>query len=96
MPPFDIVNSSQFRQQMASHLSRLKRSRRPTLLLQNGDTAAIVLSPRQYHELANAAEEGRWLRRLEEALLQANLGETVPIEAVAASLRSKDAPPPKP
>jgi PHD/YefM family antitoxin component YafN of YafNO toxin-antitoxin module len=89
MTPFDIVTYSQFRERMASHLSRLKKSSRPTFLLRNGEVAAVVMGLKHYHELANAAEEGRWLRRLEESLLQANLGETVHIDTVAESLRSK-------
>jgi len=95
MQLFNIVSYSVFREQMAGRLHRLKRSKRPTLLLQNGDTAAFVLSPAQYRELADAAEEGRWLRRLEQALHQAELGQTVSLESVARKLRARSDPPKK-
>lgn len=96
MQLFNIVNYSQFREQMASHLQRLKRSKRPTLLLQNGDMAAVVLSVKQYGELVDAAEEARWHRRLEEALAQARRAETIPLETVAARLANGEKRPAQP
>ena len=83
----DVYPLTDFRQHTADHLKRLKKSDRPTLLTQNGKTAAVVLSEALYEQLLTEAELGHSLSALQESL-----GDTrpdIPFKKVAARLRAK-------
>lgn len=46
-----ITSVSEFRQDAKSHLTKLKKSNQPLILTQNGRSAAVLLSPKDYQRL---------------------------------------------
>ena len=52
----DTFSVTDFRENTSGHIRRLKKSKKPTLLTQNGRAAAVVLSPDAYEQLAADAE----------------------------------------
>lgn len=83
----DVYALTDFRQKTASHLRRLRKADRPTLLTQNGKTAAVVLSESLYEKLLADAELGRSVAAIREALDDPR--QDVPLAKVAARLRAK-------
>lgn len=64
----NVYALTDFRARTSAHLKRLKKTDRPTLLTQNGKTAAVVLSEAQYEKLLADAELGRSIAAIREAL----------------------------
>lgn len=64
----NVYALTDFRARTSEHLKRLKKTDRPTLLTQNGKTAAVVLSEAQYEKLLADAELGRSIAAVREAL----------------------------
>lgn len=85
----DTTSYSEFRQNLSSHFKRLKKSRKPTLITQNGKTAAVVMSPQIYEELMSDAEESRSIARLQRSMLQARQGQGRLAKDVFADLYSR-------
>jgi len=63
----ETTTYSEFRENLSSHFKRLKKSDKPTLITQNGKTAAVVMSPSAYERLMSDAEESRSIERLKQA-----------------------------
>lgn len=82
----ETTTYSEFRQNLSSHFKRLKRSAKPTLITQNGKTAAVVMSPETYEQLVSDAEESRSIARLQHSRLQARQGLGRPADEVFADL----------
>jgi len=85
----DTTSYSEFRKNLSSHFKRLKKSRKPTLITQNGKTAAVVMGPDTYERLMSDAEEARSIARLNRAQAQARAGEGRPVAEVFADLRAE-------
>lgn len=83
----DVYALTDFRQNTAQHISRLKKAQRPTVLTQNGRTAAVVLSAALYDRLVADAELGRSIEGLRESLEDPR--PSIPFRKVAARLRAK-------
>lgn len=94
----ETTTYSEFRQNLSSHFKRLKRSAKPTLITQNGKTAAVVMGLETYEQLVSDAEEARSIARLQNSRRQARDGKTRPASDVFADLYariSRPAPRPK-
>ena len=63
----DIVPAAVFKRQQAAMLRRLRNSRRPLIITQHGQAAAVVLSPREYDRLAGELDLRQVLVRAEQA-----------------------------
>ncbi len=46
-----IIPLSQFRQESKDFLNRIRKTHEPLILTQNGESAAVVLSPQDYQRL---------------------------------------------
>ena len=75
---------TEFRQNLSDHLKRLKRADRPTVVLQSGRRAAVVVHPDRWEERESDAELGRLIRSIDDA----DRGETVDaVRAVRALVK---------
>jgi antitoxin YefM len=63
----DIVPAAVFKRQQSAILRRLRDSRRPVIITQHGQAAAVVLSPREYDRLTGELELREALARAEQA-----------------------------
>ena len=52
----DIVPAAVFKRQQSAMLRRIRESRRPLVITQYVQAAAVVISPSEYDRLVNAAE----------------------------------------
>lgn len=85
----DTSTYTDFRNNLAEHFKRIRRSRRPTVVMQNGKAAAVVLSPEQYESLTEEAEAMRTMEKIERALEDIRRGRTIPLEKAARDWRKK-------
>lgn len=85
----ETTSYSEFRENLSSHFKRLKKSGKPTLITQNGKTAAVVMAPETYESLMMDAEEARSIARLKKAQAQARAGKGRPAAEVFADLRAE-------
>lgn len=67
MPIPDSTSYSSFRQNLAGHFKRLKKADRPTVVLQRGKPAAVVVHPDMWDEREADADLGRLIRSIDEA-----------------------------
>lgn len=84
----DSTNLTDFRDHLASHLKRLQTSKKPMAVTQRGKIKGIMLSPRQYEALAEAAVIERSRQRLIQSLKDAEAGRTR--EALPAIKKLRD------
>jgi PHD/YefM family antitoxin component YafN of YafNO toxin-antitoxin module len=82
----DTTTYSEFRENLSSHFKRLKRSPKPTMITQNGKTAAVVMAPEAYERLVNDAEQARSIARLRRAQRSARAGKGRSVADVFADL----------
>jgi len=85
----EVHSLTDFLRNTKSHMSRMKRSKRPLVLTVNGRTEPIVQDARSYQallELADRAEAMEGIRRGLESMAR---GEGRPAEQVLEDLRKK-------
>lgn len=63
----DTCSVTEFRDNIADHLRRLRKADRPRMITQNGKAAAVVLSPEQFEDYAAAREFVETVRAVEES-----------------------------
>lgn len=80
----DIISVSEFKAKASDLLKKLKTSRQPLIITQNGKAAGVVLSPAAFDELT---ERTRFLTAVEEGLADAEAGRLHDHAAVAAEMR---------
>lgn len=85
----DTTNYSEFRENLAEHFKRLKKSRKPTVVLQKGRVAAVVLSPAQFEAYSDARETLEILRAIEEGRHEHITGKTIPWQTARKRLLTK-------
>ena len=85
-PSTDIQPLSAFRANAAGFLKKVRDSRRPLVLTQNGRSTAVVLDVEQYDALI---EELEVIREIREARAQLARGEGIPHEQAMAELRAR-------
>lgn len=85
----DVCPLTEFREDTASILKRLKKSPRPLLVTQDGRAAAIVMSPATFDRLADELEEARQLRLLHQSFEDVTKGRVRPAEDAFDDLLAK-------
>jgi PHD/YefM family antitoxin component YafN of YafNO toxin-antitoxin module len=85
----DTTTYSEFRENLAGHFKRLRKSRQPTVIIQNGKTAAVVMSPAAYERLLADAEEARTIEAIRQAQKEIRDGKGRPAAEVFAELKAK-------
>jgi prevent-host-death family protein len=66
MPLPESTNLTDFRAHLAAHLRRLQTSPRPIMVTQRGRVRGVVMSPKQYEELAEAMALQQLMQSLDE------------------------------
>jgi prevent-host-death family protein len=74
----DITSFTEHRQHLREHLRKIKKTGRPLYVTTNGQTDAVVLSPRAYDALAEKAELAESLALLERSASDIKKGRTQP------------------
>ncbi len=89
----DTTSYSEFRENLADHFKRLKKSSKPTVVLQKGKAAAVVLSPAQFEAYSDARETLDVLLAIEQGREDYAKGRTIPWEQARRELLAKARPP---
>lgn len=92
----ESTNLTDFRDNLATHLRRLQSSKRPMLVTQRGKVRGVMLSPKQYEELSEAAALEHSREQLLRSMDDAARGRVEPAEAALLKLRAKFERPAKP
>jgi PHD/YefM family antitoxin component YafN of YafNO toxin-antitoxin module len=74
----DITSFTEHRRRLREHFQRIKETDRPLFVTTNGETDAVVLSPRAYDELADRAALAESLALLERSMEDVRKGRTRP------------------
>ncbi len=82
----NIVPVSDFKAKAADWLRRLGESSEPVVITQNGKAAGVLLSPAAYDELT---ERFRFMRSVEQGLVDIKAGRITPHEEVVAEMRRR-------
>ena len=77
----DITNFTEHRRHLRDHLRQVRETGRPLYVTSNGETAAVVLSPEAYDELADKAELAESLALLDRSADAIRKGRTRPVKA---------------
>jgi PHD/YefM family antitoxin component YafN of YafNO toxin-antitoxin module len=85
----DITSFSEYRQHLREHHDRLKQTGRPLYVTTNGETDAIVLSPKAFDELMDKAELAESLREIEEGLEDVRAGRVRPFREAIRDIGRK-------
>ena len=85
----DITSFTEHRRHLRAHLDRVRETRRPLYITTNGKTAAVVMSPEAYDELADRAELAESLARIDRSFADIREGRTQPAEAALKKLAAE-------
>lgn len=85
----DAQPLTQFRENTAKQVKRLRTSHRPLLLTQNGRAACVVMSPQAYEDLLDEAELARSIRRVEESIDQFAKGRGLDARTALSAWKAK-------
>lgn len=87
----DITSFTEHRQNLRAHLRQVRRTGRPLFITTNGETDAVVLSPRAYDALAEKAELAEILALLQNSASDIKRGRSQPakkaLKGIAKRLR---------
>ena len=78
----DITSSTELRQNLRVHLDRLKSTGRPLYITTNGETDAVILSPRIFDELVEKAELADRLATIDKSVEDIKAGRVRPLREV--------------
>ncbi len=82
----DITSFTEHRRRLRDHLEQVQRTGRPLFVTTNGKTAAVVLSPEAYDELADKAELAASLARIDRGFTDIREGRTQPAKPALKKL----------
>lgn len=92
----DTQALTEFRERSAAVLKELSKSDRPLLLTQKGKAAGVVMSPKAYERLADAAHLSQSIAAARQSLQEFHQGKGRPaklaLDALEAKYRAKLAP----
>lgn len=74
----DITSITEHRAHMKDHLRQVRETGRPLFITSNGQTEAVVLSPKAFDQLADEAELARSHRMLERSAADIAVGRVQP------------------
>lgn len=70
----DITSFTEHRQHLRDHLNQVRSTGRPLFVTTNGETDAVVLSPKAFDELAEKAELAESLQQLDRSMEDVHVG----------------------
>jgi prevent-host-death family protein len=79
----NIVPLGEFKTHAARVLRDMKSSRAPVVITQNGKPAAVLLTPQEFDQLS---EQARFVRSVQEGLIQADAGQLISDEDLEKDL----------
>lgn len=85
----DTQALTDFRENTAAVLKKLADSNRPLLITQKGKAAGVIMSPRAYEALADAAELARSVEQVRLSIAQFEAGLVEPADKAFAKLEAK-------
>jgi hypothetical protein len=85
----DVHSLTDFLRNTKSHMSRMKRSKRPLILTVNGRAELIVQDARSYQPLLELADRAEAIEGIRRGLESMARGEGRPAEQVLEELRKK-------
>lgn len=85
----DITNFTDHRQHLRDHLNQVRKSGRPLFVTTNGETDAVVLSPKAYDDLAEKAELLENLSMIDRSMDDVKAGRTVDARQAMRQLADK-------
>ncbi len=85
-----IESVTEARKHLSEIIDRARRHETPTIITRRGRSEAVLLGIDEYHRLCEAAEryEDEWLNRLADQAESEGTEGSVPMEEMAALLRS--------
>ena len=88
----DTQALTEFREQTAHVLKKLARSGKPLLITQKGKAAGVVMSPRLYEAMADAAALARSIEGVRQSLADFHAGRVMPADEALQQLAKKHQP----
>jgi prevent-host-death family protein len=85
----DITNFTDHRQNLRSHLNRVKSTGRPLFVTTNGETEAVVLSAKAYDELMDRADQAGIQAMLSRSEADLKAGRSHDAKAARGALAAK-------
>lgn len=82
----DITSFTDVRQNLRRHLQRVKRTGRPLYITTNGETDAVVLSPRAFDALIEQAELAKSLAMLDRSMEDVVAGRVRPMKTAVRDI----------
>lgn len=82
----DITSFTDMRQNLRQHLTRVKRTGRPLYITTNGETEAIVLSPKAFDKLLDKAELAESLAVLDASTADIKAGRVRPLAQAVSDI----------
>ena len=70
----DITSFTEHRQHLRDHLNQVRSTGRPLFVTTNGETDAVVLSPKAFDELAEKAELAESLQQIDRGMEDVRAG----------------------
>lgn len=85
----DVYALTEFRENTAQHVKRLKKTKRATLLTQKGRAAAVIMSPEAYEKMAEEAELARSIQSVQRSIKEFDEGKGMTVDEAFAPLLKK-------
>ncbi len=82
----DIVPLSRFKARASQLFRKLHRGQRPLVITQNGQPAAVLITPQEYDRLC---EHGRFLEAVNRGIADSEAGRLIDDEALDADLQQE-------
>lgn len=85
----EIYSLTEFQRDAKTHISRLKKSRKPMVLTVNGRAEVVVQDAKSYQELLDALDHTEALAAIEQGLAEAKEGKGIPAREFLEKMRKK-------
>lgn len=85
----DVYALTEFRENAAEHVRRLKKTKRATLLTQKGRAAAVIMSPEAYEKMAEAVELARSIQSVQKSMKEFEQGKGMSVDEAFGPLLAK-------
>jgi len=85
----DTTSFNDFRDNLADHVDRIKRRKRPTLILRRGKASVVVVESADFKAYADARETIDLLRAIEKGQREHAEGRTIPWNKVKKDIRAR-------
>jgi prevent-host-death family protein len=90
MIKLDRINPiTDFVRNYKSYVSRIKKTGQPEVLTVNGKPECVLIDAKSYQEMADAAEEARFIKAVNEGIESMNSGAGQPARGALGEIRSE-------